>query len=309
MIIALGSVTFASGPLPPPFDRDARLAGFSAGYVCDVVGVFGTYFDIDGCRPAAIRGAAFDDASKPVVAAIEARYPGPAISCWAAQGWKLVATGAVVLALGSIAWWLVTRTSQRAVRRRRTQFHLSTIDLSVATNHAAAWEHPPLPESSPKQPTASPWQPTASPWQPTPSPWQPTPSPPSYPAHRPAQTCHGYGPYGRVPAAATTPGQRTDPRPFETSAAADDFSKTRQDPSYQAYVEREHAIQLARGSQPEELEQTRRRLVMPASAVHRHEPAAVKRDEPAAVNRRLRHPPVPRPAQLAILSHIPDRLS
>jgi len=163
-------------------------------------------------------------------------------------------------------------------------FHLSAIDPSVATNHAAAWE---------RQPQLNP---------------QPQPQPQPQPAAPPAVTC--YGPYGRV---AATPGPMTIPytftsmtyahaAPSRVTATPDDLRNTRQDASYQAYVEREHAIQLARGSQSDELEPTRRRPALPSSAVSRPEPAALRAT-------RLRHPPVPKPPQLTMLSHMPDRLS
>jgi hypothetical protein len=395
--IALGSATFESGPLPAPYDTDPRLGGFRAGYVCEVIGVAGTYFEIAACRPAALHGVTFDDASEPLVDAIKARYPAPAISFWEAQGWKLIASGVVLLAFAWIVWRLRARSSRRAARvKRKTQFQLSAIDPSVAANHAAAWEHAPRqpiatsawpamaspspspatasawPATAPAWPaTASPWEVTASPWQATASPWQmaphapmaphaqmvtaspPSPAPqplpplqPAYPVHPPAATTHRYGPYGRVmtPARAMeVPGTFTaapydapatmhdpastssdrrymppaaresaflppalpppppGPPRYRPAAVVDDFSKTTQDVNYQLYVEREHAIRLARGSQPEELEKTRQFLPL--------QPRPAPPEPPAIRATRLRHPPVPKPLHIALLSHMPNRLS
>ncbi len=349
--IALGSATFESGPLPSPFDTDPRLGGFRAGYVCEVIGVAGTYFDIAGCRPAAIHGVAFDDASKPLVDAIKTRYPAPSISFWEAHGWKLIASGIVLLAFAWIVWRLRVKASRRAASaKRQTLFHRSVIDPSVAANHVAAWEREPQ-----QQPAAPPWQPAASPWHMaapqvpmvTAAPVLPAQvQPPAYPAPPPATTCHRYGPYGRVttpprpmavpytfatvpydPAAATynqalppsdqrymppavqdrsvssvrpAPELRSAPPPSRAATVVDDFSKTTQDVNYQLYVERERAIRIARGSQPEQLEQTRRSLALQC----RPEP-----EPPAIRATRLRHPPVPKPPYIAMLSHMPNRLS
>ena len=73
------------------------------------------------------------------------------------------------------------------------------------------------------------------------------------------------------------------------------------DPDYQAHVDREHAVTLARGSRPGELEKTRRWLGMQSNP-NPPEPPAVRAT-------RLRHPPVPKPAYIAMLSHMPNRLS
>lgn len=202
---------------------------------------------------------------------------------------------------------------------------MSAIDPSVADNHVAAWERGPtiiptaiaLPMvSAPSSPTAP-----AAPAQPTSYPMRPSPM--------------TYGPYGRVTAAprplplphtATTveynlaaAAYNPVPAPSEQpyvppkvqypagafvlpTAAVDEFSKTRPDANYHTYVEREYAIQLARGSQPEELEKTRLWLATQSNPVNPQEPPAVRAT-------RLRHPPVPRPRHLAMLLHMPNRLS
>jgi hypothetical protein len=85
-------------------------------------------------------------------------------------------------------------------------------------------------------------------------------------------------------------------------AGAQDVTRTVPDASYQALIEREHAIQLARGSQSEELEHTRQWLAIQPNPVNPPEPPALRAT-------RLRHPPVPKPPHIAMLLHIPNRLS
>src|SRR5262249_16203345 len=70
IILTSGQESFESGPLPAPYDAVPELAGATAGYVCDVSGVFWSYYAIDNCRAAAIRGDRFDD-SPALAAAIE----------------------------------------------------------------------------------------------------------------------------------------------------------------------------------------------------------------------------------------------
>jgi hypothetical protein len=329
--------------LPSPFDTDPRLAGFRAGYVCEVIGVVWTYFDIEGCRPAAIHGTTFDDATKPLVAAIEARYPGPSISFWEAHGWKLLAAGFVLLPFALIVWRRRSKALQRAaMAKRHTRFHLSAIDPSVADNHVAAWERGQgfTPAGSAVPAAWEPGQgltPAESGVAVVGSPsrgWTPVAQaqPQGYPAQPAAVAYHGYGPYGRVtalhkqapphpaitlpyapPAPANDrvpvsseppcmPPAPPSPSPSWAVAGAHDITSTVPDASYQALIEREHAIQLARGSQSDELENTRQWLAIQPNQVNPPEPPALRAT-------RLRHPPVPKPPQLAMLLHIPNRLS
>jgi hypothetical protein len=91
-----GRESFESGPLPAPYDHEPELAGWSAGYVCDVVGIFYTYFAINDCRPAAIQGNNYHTDDK-LAAAIRKAYPEESIPFWSKHGWKLL-FGVIVLA-------------------------------------------------------------------------------------------------------------------------------------------------------------------------------------------------------------------
>jgi hypothetical protein len=130
--------------------------------------------------------------------------------------------------------------------------------------------------------------------------YNPLPAPTAQPSEQPYVP-----PKVQYPAGAfilPSPELRPGPPRYEAVAVVDEFSKTRPDANYHAYVEREYAIQLARGSQPEELEKTRLWLATQSNPVKPQEPPAVRAT-------RLRHPPVPRPRHLAMLLHMPNRLS
>ncbi|HET7503674.1 MAG TPA: hypothetical protein VFK02_21785, partial [Kofleriaceae bacterium] len=99
-----------------------------------------------------------------------------------------------------------------------------------------------------------------------------------------------------------TPLERPGGPPHANASAAESASRTMRDLHYQAYVETEHARQLARGSQPGELEQARRRLTMPPIP-------PLPENLPAVRAIQLRHPPVPRPPRVSVLAHMPRRLS
>ncbi|HEU4735152.1 MAG TPA: hypothetical protein VFT22_44980 [Kofleriaceae bacterium] len=361
-ILALGTVTFESGPLPPPLEHDPRLAGFHAGYVCVVIGIVRTYFEIEDCRPAAIRGATFYDDANPVASVIEARYPAPAISFWAAHGWKLIAWGVALVVFASIVWRLRAGAVRRRAReRRQTRFQLSAIDPAMANHHLAAWEPRPIAAHAPAAAISAPsaashpagqvaYVAAGSYHSSFAMPGLQAPGVPAVPAIHPAQppglAPHRYGPYGRVTAhphpiaapcdavtvrfppveaspapplagppgtpsrARFAPASADVPTPLERpggsshadEAAVEDASRTMRDLNYQAYVETEHAHQLARGSQPDELERTRRQLALPPIP-------AIPRNLPAVRAIQLRHPPVPRPPRLSMLAHMPKRLS
>ncbi|MEO8704092.1 MAG: hypothetical protein ABI867_28835 [Kofleriaceae bacterium] len=139
-----GQATFESGPLPAPLDQDPLLAGVRAGYVCDVTGGFWSYFELDNCRPAAIHGDSFDDSSQQLAAAIRATYPEPEIPFWTEYGWGFMSSGLLLIAIVA-----VQRSRMKARRRReelaarRTQFHMSAVDPTVAQVRVAAWERGP----------------------------------------------------------------------------------------------------------------------------------------------------------------------
>jgi hypothetical protein len=316
-----GVTVFPSGPLPKPFDRDPTLV---AGYVCDVSGVLGSYFDIDGCRPATIRDNSFDDTSPELAAAIRAEYPEPSISFWAAHGWKLMASGLGLLAIASI----IRRRRRHARRRaelasRRTQFQMSAIDPSVAEQHVAAWERGPtiVPTAIAPSMVAAPAPrrriaagtdqppiegapdpdnvPAAGCREAAPAPahwYQPSPEPPApYPLTFPAfpEIPH------EMPHAAQT--VMLEQYRWEASVvqAVDDEAPTARGQHY-SYLEhgQDYAIAFPRGSQNDELEQTRAHI------------ERISRAETVRAETVLAYPPEPpqpRPSRMTIRSHVPKR--
>jgi len=102
VIYQSGQDAFPCGPLPAPYDKDPELAGFEAGYMCDITGVFWTYFSVRNCKPVAIRGDHYADAPE-LTAAIAARYPESTMKrgVWNHYAWMLMAA---LVALGAILW-------------------------------------------------------------------------------------------------------------------------------------------------------------------------------------------------------------
>ena len=100
VIYQTGQDAFPCGPLPEPYDKDPELAGFQAGYLCDITGVFWTYFSVRNCKPVAIRDDHYADAAE-LTAAIVAKYPESTMKrgLWNHYGWTLMAA---VVALGLI---------------------------------------------------------------------------------------------------------------------------------------------------------------------------------------------------------------
>lgn len=98
VIYQTGQDSFVSGPLPAPFDKVPELAGFQAGYLCDITGVFWTYFYVRNCKPAAVLGDQYND-SPELAAAIQAAYPESTMQrgIWNHYGWILFA---VLIAIG-----------------------------------------------------------------------------------------------------------------------------------------------------------------------------------------------------------------
>ncbi|MCW5809335.1 MAG: hypothetical protein KIT31_43680, partial [Deltaproteobacteria bacterium] len=151
IVFQSGSTMFESGPLPPPYDKDAALIGATAGYVCNVNGVFWSYITIEDCEPAAIRGNTFDT-SADLAAAVRAAYPEPTIPFWAEHGWKLMAGGVVFVIVMCILLGLRRSDDEEAdeagtslVRdgrggdRPRTKFHMA-VQPALAKDRTAAFE-------------------------------------------------------------------------------------------------------------------------------------------------------------------------
>lgn len=98
VIYQTGEDSFVSGPLPAPYDKMPELAGFQAGYLCNITGVFWTYFYVRDCKPVAVNGDTYN-ASTELAAAIQAAYPESTMQrgLWNHYGWILFAA---LIALG-----------------------------------------------------------------------------------------------------------------------------------------------------------------------------------------------------------------
>ena len=145
IVYQTGQDTFESGVLPAPYDKEPALVGAYAGYVCDVTGVFWSYFSISNCRAAAIRGNQFDDSAE-LAAVIKAKYPDPVIPFWADHGWELIAGAVVLLVALGLIFGRRKKTALRHSVPPKTQFHLA-VNPDVAGDHRAAWERPSQPQT------------------------------------------------------------------------------------------------------------------------------------------------------------------
>lgn len=105
-----GETAFAIGPLPPPYDADSELAGFQAGYLCKVHGVFYSYFSISECRAVAFKGETYSD-EPGLVRALSTKYSEKdmQLGTWTRYGWMPV-LGLIAL---SILFWLKKKLSDR----------------------------------------------------------------------------------------------------------------------------------------------------------------------------------------------------
>jgi hypothetical protein len=92
-----GQECFATGPLPGDFAKHPDLAGFHAGYLCDIKGVMWSYFSVDQCKPAACQGDTYADDPE-LVAAVQAAYPESSmkLGIWGRFGWMFIALSAAI---------------------------------------------------------------------------------------------------------------------------------------------------------------------------------------------------------------------
>lgn len=105
-----GQEVFEAGPLPPPFDTVDELAGYKAGYLCDVTGVLWSYFSVRDCKPVAFKDTTYSDDAE-LVKAISSRYTEADMKrgFWARFGWMALAA---VLVLGALVWVYETVTGK-----------------------------------------------------------------------------------------------------------------------------------------------------------------------------------------------------
>lgn len=108
VIYQTGQEAFFTGPLPEPFDKEPELAGYQAAYICDITGVFWSYFSVRNCKPAAVKGDSYSDEPS-LVAAIKAKYPEGSMKrgIWDRFGWVLMA----LLVLAGIGVWIKEKVS------------------------------------------------------------------------------------------------------------------------------------------------------------------------------------------------------
>jgi hypothetical protein len=97
-----GDQTFATGPLPPPLDAEPQLAGFEAGYLCQVQGVMWSYFSVSDCKPVIFKDDTYMDDPE-IVAVITAKYKESDMQrgIWGRFGWMLFA---LVIVGGGLIW-------------------------------------------------------------------------------------------------------------------------------------------------------------------------------------------------------------
>jgi len=97
-----GDHFFATGPLPAPLDKDAELAGFEAGYLCQVKGVMWSYFSVSDCKPVAFKGDTYVDGPE-VVKALSAKYTESDMQrgIWGRFGWMGFAA---LVVIGGVLW-------------------------------------------------------------------------------------------------------------------------------------------------------------------------------------------------------------
>jgi len=102
LIYNTGNETFATGPLPAPYDADPQLAGFQAGYLCQVKGVFWSYFSVSECKPVAFQGDKYVE-SPELTQALSAKYSEADMQrgIWGQFGWLILALGVVA---GALIW-------------------------------------------------------------------------------------------------------------------------------------------------------------------------------------------------------------
>lgn len=105
LIYNTGEKAFECGPLPAPFDKEPELTGHQAGYICNVTGIFWSYFSVRNCRPVAVLGNSYIEDPE-LGAAIKAKYPESSMKrgIWGKYGWMLLAAivlGGIVMAIKS----------------------------------------------------------------------------------------------------------------------------------------------------------------------------------------------------------------
>ena len=96
LIYNTGEEAFAVGPLPAPFDKEPDLAGYQAGYLCQIKGIMWSYFSVSDCKPVAFKDDTYSDDPE-LVKAISAKYSENDMQrgIWGRFGWMLIGVGVV----------------------------------------------------------------------------------------------------------------------------------------------------------------------------------------------------------------------
>jgi hypothetical protein len=102
LIYNTGQEAFATGPLPAPLDQEPELAGFQAGYMCDIQGILWSYFSVSNCKPVAFKDDSYAD-DEEIVKLITAKYKESDMQrgVWGRFGWMGIALAAVA---GGLVW-------------------------------------------------------------------------------------------------------------------------------------------------------------------------------------------------------------
>jgi hypothetical protein len=98
-----GEDIFEAGPLPPPLDKDSKLAGGKAGYKCQVFGLFWAYMYWWDCHGVAFQGESYN--SEPAVsAAVEKKYTQSStqMSTWGAYGRFVIALALIGVVISRV---------------------------------------------------------------------------------------------------------------------------------------------------------------------------------------------------------------
>jgi hypothetical protein len=102
LVYNTGDQAFTTGPLPAPLDKDPQLAGYEAGYMCQVKGILWSYFSVSDCKPVAFKGDTYIDDAE-VVKAITAKYSEADMQrgVWGRFGWLGLV---LVVVVGGLLW-------------------------------------------------------------------------------------------------------------------------------------------------------------------------------------------------------------
>lgn len=114
-----GDHAFPTGPIPAPLDKDPQLAGFEAGYLCQVKGVLWSYFSVSDCKPVVFKGDTYMDDAE-IVKAITAKYTEADMQrgIWGRFGWMLLALGVLAGAGLYLKEWITGKSDDEDEKQK-----------------------------------------------------------------------------------------------------------------------------------------------------------------------------------------------